>query len=134
MSKLLLARFLPPTKLSALGILRSSARGALATRSLFSVLFDPALGLYVLVVISLIALWLPASSQPPDRLRMISAEIPGPCGVLGALALLVAPMIASKIEYHWMTRWAWFCLLAASRPGALVFILYRPSHSLEGAS
>jgi hypothetical protein len=55
MSKLLLARFLPPTKLSALGILRSSARGALATRSLFSVLFDPALGLYVLVAIGLIA-------------------------------------------------------------------------------
>jgi hypothetical protein len=94
MSKLLLARFLPPTKLSALGILRSSARGALATRSLFSVLFDPALGLYVLVVIGPIALWLPASYQLPDRLRVISAANSGPCAVLGALAILVATKIA----------------------------------------
>jgi len=117
-----------------LGILRSSARGALATRSLFSVLFDLALGLYVLVVISLIALGLPASSQLPDRPRMISAEIPEPCAVLGAVAILVAPMIASKIEYDWMTSCAWVRLLAASRPGARGLVLYQPSHSPEGAS
>ena len=75
-------------------------------RSLFSVLLDRALGLYLLVVVSLIALWLPASYQLPDGLRMISAEILGSCAVLGAAATLLTPLIASKLEGHRMARWA----------------------------
>ena len=75
-------------------------------RSLFSVLLDRALGLYLLVVVSLIALWLPASYQLPDGLRMISAEILGSCAVLGAAAILLTPLIASKLEGHRMARWA----------------------------
>jgi glycosyltransferase 2 family protein len=75
-------------------------------RSLYSVLLDRALGLYVLVAISLIALWLPAAYQLPDAVRMISAEILGPCAVIGAVGILFAPMIASKLQGYRKARWA----------------------------
>jgi hypothetical protein len=55
MSKLLPTRFVPPPNGPPWEFSAPPARGGLATRSLFGVLFDPALGLYVLVVISLVA-------------------------------------------------------------------------------